>query len=80
MRKLKEQRASRSCRQIGKVDRETLQDLAYRLNEALKGAPPKIPASGVPVMTRYGRSLNRILLALGYEASLVGMLGRRYGS
>lgn len=79
MRKLKERRARLSCRQIRKVDREKLRDLPHRLDEALKDTPPKIPASGVPVMSHYGRSLNKILLALGYEASLVEMLGRKYG-
>ncbi|HXZ42558.1 MAG TPA: hypothetical protein VEG68_17590 [Terriglobales bacterium] len=72
MRKLGERRTSRSCREIKEANRDKLQD-------TLKGAPPKIPASGVPVITHYGRSLHKILLALGYEASLVEMLGQKYG-
>jgi len=79
MRKLRERRTSRSCREIKEANRGKLQDLVGQLQDTLKGAPPKIPASGVPVMTHYGRSLHKILLALGYEASLVEMLGQKYG-
>jgi len=73
MRKLREPRASRSCRQIRKVDRDKLQDLARRLDEALKGAPHKFPSASIT------GHLHKILLTLGYEASLVEMLGQKYG-
>jgi hypothetical protein len=73
MRKLREQRASRSCRQIRKVDHDKMQDLACRLDEALKGPPPRIPSASIT------GHLHKILLTLGYEASLVEMLGQRYG-
>jgi hypothetical protein len=73
MRRLRERRASRSCRQNRKVDREKLQELAHRLDEALKGAPRKIPSASIT------GHLHKILLSLGYEASLVEMLGQKLG-
>jgi hypothetical protein len=76
MRKPREARASRSCREIRKNNRNKLQDLVGQLQYTLKGTPPKIPAAKAFITGH----LNKILLALGYEASMVEMLGQKYGS
>ena len=73
MRKLREPRASHSCRRVRKVDRDKMQDLARRLDQALKGPPSRMPSASIT------GHLHKILLTLGYEASLVEMLGRKYG-
>ena len=67
-----------SCHQVNKRPRrERLQELAYQIRETLEGLH-QIPAGDARISGRYNIPLDNILLALGYESSLVEMLGRRY--
>lgn len=55
-----------------------LRELACELRETLK-KPQKISARAWYFSRRHDIPLHTILLALGYESSLVDMLGQRYG-
>ena len=65
----------RPCREISEPANREAREFARKIHEALKGAERKRPATAAPITSH----LNRILLGLGYEASLVEMLGRKYG-
>lgn len=79
MKKLRNSKASQFCRRPSKQPgRESMQQLAHQIRETLK-RPREIPASGAHIGTRRNIPLHNILLALGYESSLVEMLGQRYG-
>jgi hypothetical protein len=79
MKKLRNSKASQFCRYLSQQPgRERLQELAYQIRETLKG-PQKTPARAERIIRRYNMPLDNILLALGYESSLVEMLGQRYG-
>lgn len=68
MRKLKVRKAdknARLCRRIVEANDN---------KQTPKGAGRRIPDANAPITIR----LNQILLAMGYDSSLVEMLGRRY--
>jgi hypothetical protein len=79
MKKLRNSKASQFCRYLSKQPgRERLQEFACQIRETLR-TPRTIPASGARISRRYNIPLDNILLALGYESSLVEMLGQPYG-
>lgn len=65
----------RLCRQIGEIATRSKQELAGQVRDALNGAPQTVSVRTAPITNH----LNKILLAMGYEASLVSLLGRKYG-
>lgn len=78
MKKLRTAKAGkvpRLCRQIGEPAARSKQELASCLRDALNGAQQGLSARTAPITNH----LNEILLAMGYEASLVSLLGRKYG-
>jgi hypothetical protein len=64
-------KVSRLCRQIEEPANRNKQELASQVRDTLNGAPNRT----APITNH----LNRILLAMGYDTSLVELLGRRYG-
>jgi hypothetical protein len=78
MKKLGNSSASQFCRRLSTdPGHRRMQELAYEMRQSLK-SPHKIPARGARLSRRYNIPLHYILLALGYESSLVEMLGQRH--
>lgn len=78
MKKLRNSKSSRFGRHLSRQrGREALQELAYRIRETLtRQETPSHPAC---LNRPYNVALASILLGLGYESSLVEMLGRSDG-
>jgi len=79
MKKLRNSKAGKVpwlCRQISEPANSEKQELARQLRDPLNGPRHRASARTTPITNH----LNKILLAMGYEASLVEMLGRKYGN
>jgi len=77
MRKSRVQKAGkdvRLCRNTGEPAHRNMQLFASQLRDTLSNVTERDPARNTPITIR----LNQILLAMGYDSSLVEMLGRKF--
>lgn len=75
LRKTKPGKVPRLCRQLSKPATRTKQKLASQLRDAQEGTTRTVRPRHLKITS----PLDQILLSLGYEASMVSLLGRKYG-
>jgi hypothetical protein len=74
LRKPKAAKAARLCRRISEPATRKKPALARQVRDSFNGSQ-RLSVGTAPITNH----LNEILLAMGYEASLVSLLGRKYG-